>query len=56
MLTLENLSEPEREALRRYYFLEQSSEQVCRELGLDHAEFLRLKDRVRKAFRAKPPQ
>ena len=53
MLTLENLSELEREALRRYYLLDQGSEQVCRDLGLDQAEFLTLKNRVKKAFRAK---
>jgi DNA-directed RNA polymerase specialized sigma24 family protein len=56
MLALENLSEPEREALRRYYLMEQTTDQVCRDLGLDHAEFETLKDRVRKAFRAEPTQ
>ena len=56
MLALESLSEVEREALRRYYSMEQSVDQVCRDLRLGHAQFKALQARVKRAFRAKPPQ
>lgn len=54
MLALESLSELERDALRRYYLMEQSVDQVCHDLGLGHAQFKALKARVKKALRAKP--
>jgi DNA-directed RNA polymerase specialized sigma24 family protein len=47
---LRDVSEKEREALRRFYVLEQSPEQICRELSLSHGQFLEIKKSVRAEF------
>jgi DNA-directed RNA polymerase specialized sigma24 family protein len=47
---LDALDEGEREALVRFYGEEQSSTQVCRELGLTEESLLALRSRVKAAI------
>jgi DNA-directed RNA polymerase specialized sigma24 family protein len=51
-VTLETLSEQEREALIRFYVLGQSPQQISRDLGLDEEQLRAIKERVKKAFLA----
>ena len=50
--TLEDLSEKEREARRRYYELGDSVQRICADLGLERATFDRLKKHVRATYQA----
>jgi hypothetical protein len=45
------LPENEREALRRFYTLEQSPERICRDLILSDAQFREITKRVRERYR-----
>ena len=49
---LAEMPDKEREALRRFYLLEEPPRQICRELGLSHAQFLEIKGKTRARFEA----
>ena len=53
---LKSLSSREREALERFYALEQDPQQISRDLGLPEDDFQKLKARVRKEFFGTPRQ
>ena len=50
---LAEMPEQEREVLRRFYLLEESPRQICRDLGLSHTQFLEMKRRMRARFDAR---
>ena len=47
---LAHVEEHEREALRRFYLLGQSQEQICSDLDIARERFLEVKRRVRERF------
>jgi hypothetical protein len=46
------MPDKEHEALRRFYLLENPPRQICRDLGLSHAQFLEIKGKMRARFEA----
>lgn len=49
---LAEMPDKEHEALRRFYLLENPPRQICRDLGLSHAQFLEIKGKMRARFEA----
>jgi RNA polymerase sigma factor (sigma-70 family) len=49
---LQSISERDRQILVRFYILEQSQEEICRELGLSKTQFRLLKSRAKARFGA----
>jgi hypothetical protein len=49
---LADLSSVEREALHRFYVLEQDTKQILRDLSLSQHQWREIKSRVKKAFAA----
>ena len=50
MRVIKTLTPAEREAITKFYMLEQSAEQICSELNMPESEFLKLKSRVKKTI------
>ena len=48
--TLDTIGERDRQILVRFYLLEQSSEEICRDLGLSKTQFRLLKSRAKARF------